>query len=179
MKKIISILLTLVLLFTLAVSVSADDAAKAKIYDATKAACPVAYQATYLGTVQNVLNQIEVTAEQADAVVALINEAKAVISDKGASLSDYLAEERALIIDYINEISDVLGLAVTFKASDSAVHEGDMVAVITYNGAVLANVDGEVVKVTGGNASSTALFAILALAFAGVSVVATKKYVLD
>lgn len=178
MKKIVSVLLTIALLTTLALCVSADDAAKTRIYEAAKAACPAELQAKYLGTVQNTLNQIDVTAEQADAVIAIIDEAKAEIDlSQGVSLSEYKAEDRDKAINYVNKAAEILDVTVTFEAAPNPVHKGDMIAIVTYNGAKIADIDGETVKVTGGNAASTALFAVVSIALAGASVVVAKKYV--
>ena len=180
MKKIVSILLTLVMLLSLAVAVSADDAEKAKIYDAFLAACPEEYHNLHAGTVQNVLSQIDVTAEQADEVVALIEAAKGDFTvDKGSSLSNYTAEERAIALDYVDKAAEVLNVEVEIVSAANPIHEGDSNVVVTYNGAQIATVDGDPVKVTGGNNSATAVYAVLALVASISAVVVTKKYVLD
>ena len=95
MKKTIALILAIFMISALAVSVSASDDAKLKIYNAAKEACPVEYQGQYLRQAQAALDQISVTDEQATKVVALINEGKAKFdTNKGSMLINYTAAEK-------------------------------------------------------------------------------------
>ena len=178
MKKTLALILAIVMISALAVSVCASDDAKLKIYNAAKEACPEAYHNNYLGTVQAALDQIPVTDEQANAVVALIDEAKVKLTDKGSTLHDYNDEEVAVATTVVNEICEVLDLTATVKAHEIVMgHEGDVSYEIAYNGTVVATLDGDPVKVTGGVQTTdyTPVLVAVVLTVIGLAGVVTLK----
>ncbi len=178
MKKTLALILAIVMISALAVSVCASDDAKLKIYNAAKDACPEAYRDHYLGTVQSALDQIPVTDEQADKVVAIINEAKDKFTDKGSTLDKYTAEETAAATKLVNEACEILGLTAKLVTHDVVMgHEGDISFDIYYGGKVIANLDGDPIKVTGGVQTTDFTPAIVAvvLTVIGLAGVVTLK----
>ena len=178
MKKTIALILAIIMISALAVSVCASDDAKLKIYNAAKDACPEGYRDNYLGTVQAALDQIPVTDAQAETVVALINEAKVKLTDKGSTLHDYNDEEVAVATGLVDDICEVLGLTTTVKTHDIVMgHEGDISIEVAYNGAVIATLDGDPIKVTGGVQTTdyTPVLVAVVLAVMGLAGVVTLK----
>ena len=102
MKKVMSIVLACVLLVSMMVlSIVPVSAATPKedIIAAVKANVSAEIFEKYLPTIENTSQQVEVTAEQAENVIANIEAAKeAVKEDKGDSLSEYAEEERKVIL---------------------------------------------------------------------------------
>ena len=180
MKKIFSLVLAALLVSLLAINICAADDAKTRLYNAAKEACPENYHDLYLGTVQSVLDQIDVTDEQADQVIALIDEGKNYFTeDKGASLESYTAEEKTKAVELLNNACDVLLLEPKMEALSDVAHDGDAEVQIYYKGSLIATLDGDPVKVTGGIESSVSVFAALALIAVGLSsLVVIKKRVL-
>ncbi|MBQ4137032.1 MAG: hypothetical protein IJD67_02875, partial [Clostridia bacterium] len=116
MKKLISLILILVMLSALAVCTSADEVAKARLLNAAKDACPTQYHDRYIGIAQNILDQIDVTSNQADAVIALLNEGSAFITtNKGPSLDKYSAEEIAKAVDIFNRACNELSITTEWS----------------------------------------------------------------
>ena len=143
---LLSILMLAVIMLT--IGISADAAAKQDIYDAVYEACPANYRKYYMGTVQNILSQIDVNRTQADSVIEIIRETKDYfdqLGDCGPSLSDYghVAVEKG--VGFFKEACDILNIGYTFTtlpegASD---HVGDQTVSFTYNGKHIGAVDGD------------------------------------
>ncbi len=184
MKKAFSLLAVCVLLVGMMACVGFSASAatpKEDIVAAVKAAMPEAYQSKYLPTLENVLSQIDVTAEQAEKVIANIEAAKAAIeSDKGESLHDYSEAERKAVLNNFDEACTTLGLTYKFVDAENPVHEGDSVCkVYTANGTQIATIDGEGVKKTDAPESNMALVLALlgAMALCGGAAIYGKKLV--
>ncbi len=182
MKKALSLLAVCVLLVGMMAcatfSVSAATP-KEEIVATVKEVLPEAYQSKYLPMLENVLKQIEVSAEQAQEVVSYVKAAAAAIeSDKGVSLSEYTNAEQAAVLDNFDKACTVLGLTYKFEESENPQHVGDsIVKVYKADGTAVGAFDGEGVKKTDAPESNLALvFALVgALALAAGAGVYGKK----
>lgn len=111
---------------------------------------PDKYVKSYLPLAENVLKQVTVDAEQAEQVIACIEECKAVITtDKGGSLSDYSAKEIKFVMAQFATACDALNLTLTYELVETPKHKNDIVCEI-YNaaGQKLADIDLDAVKKT-------------------------------
>lgn len=142
----LSIVLLLVMAFS--VAISADEAAKQDLYDAAYEACPANYRKYYMGTVENMLKQISVSRQQADAVIALIDEGVLYLNsvgDHGPSLSDYGVQGVQKGVSLFEQACQILNIGYTYTTLPDSVadHHGDQVITFTYNGKYIAAIDGD------------------------------------
>ena len=177
MKKVLSLLAVCLLLVGM-VGFSASAATpKEEIIAAAKAALPDEYEAQYMPAIENVLSQIDVTAEQAEAVIANIDAAKAAIKeDKGSSASEYAPAEVEAVMAEFDEACTTLGLTYELVDAENPAHPGDQVVKIEKaDGTALGEVDGEGVKKTA--ESNVAMIAMLggALVLAAAAAFCGKK----
>ena len=184
MKKVFA-LLAVCLLVVMSVVPAAAATPKEDIVASAKANLPAAYADNYLPLVENVLQQIDVTADQATKVIACIEAVKAgITTDKGSSLSEYSAAEIELVMEQFNIACETLNLTYEFKASTAPQHEGDTVCVLyDASGKKLADIDGDAVRKTdvapsNVNYGYVALAAVLMMG-AVVAAVYGKKAVAD
>ncbi len=178
MKKTLLMILSVLMIASLIVSVSAADDASAKVLEKFKEVCPEKYYDIYLGQAENILNSVEITDEQANELVAILNDANSIYVDKGASLEAYNSTEQAKAIEYFKEACDILDVTAVMENNTSTAHEGDAYYKIYKNdGTLIGTVDGDPVKVTGGTSESFTMvfFGIAALAAAVASAVVIKK----
>ena len=175
MKKVICFILTgVILLSCFAVGSFAAD--KSDVLAKLNEAIPADFQSTYYVMFENILNQIDVDAAQADKLIALINDAKNTIPNDGRSYSEYISEYKDYAIKKINEASDILGVTATFSTE-----KGDTKVVITdKSGKKLGELNGTIVKKTNVPEVSVAVqalpFATIALvALAGATLSVKKK----
>lgn len=179
MKKVLSVCIACLLLVGMmacaGVSVSAATP-KEEIIAAAKAALPDAYEAKYLPTLENVLSQITVTADQADEVIAAIEEAKeSVKTDKGDSASEYTQAEREAVLAQVDVACTALGITYEIVDAENPTHKDDVDCKI-YNaaGKEIGSVDADVKKTNAPDMTAfAALVAMLALA-AGAAVYGKK-----
>ncbi len=182
MKKVISLCVACLLLVgMMAVAGFSASAAtpKEEIVAAAKELIPSKYESQYLPTMENVLSQIDVTAEQADAVIAYMTAAKAAIqSDKGGSLSDYTADEINAVLDNFGRACETLHLTYELVDAENPQYKGDVICIIYLeNGTKIATIDGDAVKKTDAPETNVALMValgVLALAVAGSAVYGKK-----
>lgn len=183
MKKVVSLALACLLLVGMisCIGFSASAATpKEEIVAAVKAAMPDAYEDQYLPMLENVLAQIEVSAEQAEAVIANIDAVKEEVkADKGASLSEYAAEEIEVVLENFDEACTTLGLTYELVDAENPTHEGDLDCKIYVDGKQIGSVDGDGVKKTNAPEFNGALLVALIgmLTVAGVAAVYGKKLV--
>ncbi len=179
MKKLMSIVSVCFVLAAMLVVVASPVSAatpKEQIIAAAKANLPAEYFEKNLPTLENILQQIEVTAEQAELVVANIEAAKAAVAeDKGDSLSKYTAVEREAILKEFDEACETLGLTYEIKPAANPVHKGDVDCVIKVDNKTVASLDGDAVKKTN-VADSTVNFGLVLLAgvFAAAAIFGKK-----
>lgn len=144
MKKLISMLVLIVMLMTFAVGINADTDAKTKLYDAAYDACPIEYHTRYMGIAQNILSQIDVTNDQADRVIALLDEGKAFFSEnKGPSLDAYSEEEIQKAVELFKEACNILSITYDVKVQANGEHAGDIIVYLYYNSTHIATLDGD------------------------------------
>lgn len=169
MKKVLSLVaVCLLLVGMMSVGFTASAATpKEEIVAAVKAAMPDEYEAKYIPMLENTLSQIEVTAQQAEAVIANIDAVKAAIKeDKGDSLSEYTQAEATVVMDNFDEACATLGLGYNIVEAENPVHEGD-VAIEVYKLAdktPVGDVDGDGVKKTNAPVANVAAISVLVLA---------------
>lgn len=176
MKKFVSILSACLVIVCMMVLVAAPVSAaspKEDIVAAAKAALPEKYHDLYLTTIENVLQQIDVTAEQAEAVIANLEAAKAAVkADKGDSMSEYTADEQKAVLKEFGEACETLGLTYEIVPAENPTHEGDVDCIVKVAGSddKIASIDADVVKKTN-VAESTVDYTLIVVA-AGVAVLA-------
>ncbi len=185
MKKVLSIVsacLVLACVMVMAIAPVSAATPKEDIIAKAKELIPAAYQAEYLPMVENTLAQVEVTAEQAQTVIANMEAAKAAVKeDKGDSLSHYTKEEQKAVLTEMEAACDTLGLVMIVEpvAEEKQDHEGDVNVVIKKKDTnqVVTNVDLDVKK-TDSAVDYTMIVAAAGLAIvAAVSAVYGKKLV--
>lgn len=158
---------------------------KEDILAAVKENLPASYSNRYLPMAENVLQQIDVTADQATKVIACINAMKAGINtDKGPSLDKYTEAEIGVVVEQFAAACEALNLTFEFKDSATPQHKSDIVCVLyDASGKKLADIDGDAVKKTDVapttvNYGYVALAALLALGAVAAAVYG-KKAVAD
>ena len=179
-KKVLSLVaVCLLLVGMMSVGFAASAATpKEEIIAAVKAAMPAEYQAKYLPMVENALAQVEVTAEQAQEVIANIDTVKETVKeDKGDSLSEYAAEEAKVVLTEFGAACETLGLTYEIVEAENPDHEGD-IAIKVYKADAaektpVGSIDGDGVKKTNAPAVSVAAISALALAL-GAAFVSKK-----
>lgn len=152
MKKVMSLVLACVLLASMMVLTVVPVSAatpKEDIIAAVKASVSAEIFEKYLPTIENTLQQVEVTAEQAEKVIANIDTVKAAIKeDKGDSLSEYTPAEREIVLAEFDKACVTLGVDYEIKPAEKPTHKGDVDVVIKVEDKVIATVDGDDVKKT-------------------------------
>ncbi len=182
MKKVMSIVsVCLVLACVMVMAIAPVSAATPKedIIAKAKELIPAAYQAEYLPLLENTLQQVEVSAEQATAVIANMEAAKAAIKeDKGDSMSDYTAAEQKAVLAEIKAACTTLGLTCEITPAEKPTHEGDVdFYIYAADGDKIADIDFDVKK-TDSAVDYTMIVAAAGLAIvAAVSAVYGKKLV--
>ena len=183
MKKVISLLMvclmTVVMTAVAVVPVSAASP-KEDMIAAFKKAVPADYVTMYLPMVENVLQQITVTREQADGVIECIDAcAGTITTDKGHTLHLYTVEERRFMLEQFEKACRILNLNFKIIPSSDSDHIGDVVYIIyDANGNRLGDFDGDIVRKTNTPSEVDGGLAVLAavlLLGAGVAAVYGKK----
>lgn len=182
MKKVISLFAACLLLVGMMAFAGFSASAatpKEDIVAAVKDAMPDQYEEQYLPMLENVLNQINVTAEQAEEVIGYIAAVKAAITeDKGSSLSEYSKEEVEVVLDNFDKACTALGLTYEFVDAENPSHEGDVDCIIyTEEGTKIGSVDGDGVKKTNApetNTASVVVFGVFAVLAVGAAVYGKK-----
>lgn len=171
MKKIVcAMLVCLLVLASMSVSVFAAPADD--IVASAKENIPAKYEELYLVSLENVLSSITVTQEQADGVVECIETAAAAIKeDKGASLSNYTAEERAVVMEQFARACEILGLTYKVETTDKY-HKGDVAVKVYYGGEEVGTFDTDVVKKTDADGINMMWYALAAVALTAALAVA-------
>ncbi len=179
MKKVLSIVSAcLVLVGVMAMMVAPVSAAtpKDEIIAKAKELIPADYQAKYLPMLENVLQQVEVDAEQATAVIKNMETAKASIAeDKGASLSEYTNVEQKAVIAEVKSACTTLGLTCEITPAENPTHEGDMDFYVYKDEQKIADIDLDVKKTdTAVDYTMIALASLLVVVAAGAAVYGKK-----
>ena len=182
MKKVLSLVAVCVLLVGMMVcGVFSASAAtpKEEIIAAVKGAVPADVYADYKPMIENVFSQIDVTAEQAKAVIANIDAVKTGVEFHSTSLSEYSATETKVILKNLDEACATLGLGYELVASKKPTHKGDVECILYKlddEKTVIAQTDPDVKKTNAPETNVALVVALIsALAMAGVTVVFSKK----
>ncbi|MBO5929638.1 MAG: hypothetical protein J6Q42_06445 [Clostridia bacterium] len=152
MKKFLSIVSVCFLLVAMMVAIATPVFAatpKEEILAAAKKYFPAEEYEKHLPTMENVLQQIEVTAEQAEVVIANIeNVSKIVTEEKGFSVSEYSEKEREALLKELDVACETLEIKYEIKPAANPTHKGDVDCVFIVEDKPIANLDGDIVKKT-------------------------------
>ncbi len=184
MKKIVSVVTLIAMLMgVFAVCALADP--KEDIIAKATDVCPDGYENEYIPAAQNILNQIQVTEEQAATVTAAIEDARAIVnSGKGTRIDDYTQEEKDQVIGDLQTACKSLGIwyrlvegekstIVEFYVVDALDAEGNALAADKLLGSVKLGEEGTTPVVTGPVGSTVAFVA----AAAALMVLASAAFV--
>lgn len=184
MKKALSLFMVCLLVMSFAVMAVVPASAaspKEAIVDALKEYVPAEYLDKHLPTVENILQQLEITEEQAAGVVGCIVAADEAVDDHHHSLHLFTAEEREAVLEQLDKACKILSVRYELKMSDDPKHAGDQVAVFyKADGTKLADVDFDPVKKTSTPNDVNVEFIVLAvllMAAAITTAVYAKKVV--
>ncbi len=170
MKKVLSIIsacMVLAVVMVLAIAPVSAATPKEDILAKAKELIPAAYQAEYLPMIENVLQQIDVTADQAAAVIENMEAAAAAVEeDKGSSVSDYTSAEQKAVVAEIKAACTTLGLTCEITPAENPTHEGDVDFYVYKEGTKIADIDFDVQK------TNTAVDCTMIVAAAALIVVA-------
>ena len=125
---------------------------------------------SYLNQAKNYMYTVDLTADQCNRIIALIDEAKAIMTNSGSKgISD--ADVKSQVLAKANQIASILNMSVTQEQTD----QGSKYTLKDSDGNVAFSaspkvdleagtlVDGTVVKTTGLGIELDSLFAVLAL----------------
>ena len=171
MKKIVCMLIVCLLAFS-ALGTSVFAAPADDIIASAKEHIPEKYEWVYIVSLENVLNSIPVSQEQADGVVECIEAADAAISeDKGHSLSHYTREEINAVLEQVDRACEILGLTYKVETTNKY-HSGDVAFRVYYQGEEVGLFDGDVVKKTDADGVDTVWYVLAALVLSAGLIVA-------
>ena len=123
MKKVLSILILFVLLFSLTITVnasSADDLADT-LYSLGS---PYGMTSSDKVRIERYLADNDVTDEQADEIIAYAEEAVAIMEEAGAtSYSDLTDSQKSELKSIANAVADILGLTLTYSSGTVYVYQ--------------------------------------------------------
>ncbi|MBQ9543512.1 MAG: hypothetical protein IJV00_00120 [Clostridia bacterium] len=173
MKKIVSVVTLIAMLMSIfAVCALADP--KDDIVAKANDVCPEGYWDEYESAIKNILNQIQVTQEQADVVTAAIEDARAIVnSGKGTRLDDYTDAEKDQVIGDLQTGCKALGIwyrivegekatTVEFYVVDALDAQGNALAADKLLGSITLGQEGTVPDKTGPVGSTVAFVAAAA-----------------
>ena len=183
MKKIVVSMVTVALLMSF-VFVGASFAATKNDILAEAEKSPLFHYVE--GTAVKMLEQVEITEDQAAQIIEIIKGVNAVVTeDKGPSYVGadgevkYIDEERDVVVNAMNEICAILGIRVEYQAatagagSSAMAHENDIkvIFILEKTGQILGTYDGDLIKDTSSSvADNSANYILVAV---GVLVVAS------
>ncbi len=190
MKKMMTLLLAVVVLAAMLVPVSA--ASEEQLIEKFK---EISISKRLLTEVENLAAAYDVTEEQGDRLMVLLERAKkALPEDKGPGYANpeghesyfgpekypYTEEQLEEIMDIITEACDIMGFTYDFIPSENPMHENDIVFILKdAEGRLAFQYDGDLIKPLGEveQENSSAPFVvggISVLTLAGLSVAAVK-----
>lgn len=152
-------------------------------------------RASDIAQAENHLKQNDISASDANQVIAKIQQARALIANSGVDVSNINSIEdllRALPLDLTNQLKDIitsaaniLGLSISFHTGGFSINGSNANAAGTNNGSSVTSskpststvyTSGSAVKQTGATYAASAIsFASLLLVAAGAAVVGRKK----
>ncbi len=175
MKKTISIVLALVFALSLCVVPTFAATPADKVASSVKAAIPSAYKNLFEATIDNIIKQIDISEEQANQIIALIDETKATVKDEGHTLHLYSVKEDSYLLAQFDKACKILNVTYKYVLKKNAVHEGDVICDIYYNGVKIGSLDGDIsVKTTGADVNGNV---VVLSVVAGIALLAAAAFV--
>ncbi|MBR3275150.1 MAG: hypothetical protein IKG08_00875 [Eubacterium sp.] len=158
-------------------AVSVAAAPKDDLLSYVKEKLPAAYQEVAYPQVEKIVNQLDVTEDQYNAVKGIIDDVVATVSPKGMSLHEYSAEEQNYLLGKFKAACDALGLTYKLVSNPNALHKGDQSAEIYKDGVKIGTLefDVEAAKTDSSVTSGTWGILIAAIAICGAAVVVSRK----
>lgn len=183
MKKFLCIMtVALVFVCVLCCSVSAATP-QSRILDAIEAVAPAKLYKEYKVSFENLAKQVTLDDNQADEIIALINEVDAKVDFTNIDhMVDLSEEDRAFCIEKLDAACAIAGVSYTLSESTTPETKGDVVATFYVNDKAIGAIDTHAVKKTGlADYPSVSILAIgaVVMALAAVAFVGTKKFVLS
>lgn len=167
-KRIFACVLSVALLLgAMFVPMSASAATVEDVYEVFKT-LPVADQ--FDEDARKLMDAVPITSEQADALIAILNEAKTIITEeKGTDPEKYSDEDVLKMFDLMGQACDLVGIEYKLIQKPNATSEEDSLLIeFYYNGTKIYEYDGDVVSKTGSDISPVALYTGIALIAASV-----------
>lgn len=125
MRKLLTIALLLVVVFALATNVNAATKSELSAYltkTHTVAGEEVSLSESDKVKVERYLSENDVTEEQADKIIAKVDEAIAVMNEAGVSdITKLSKEDKEKLVNIANEAASVLGLTISYDASTKTI----------------------------------------------------------
>ena len=171
MKKIVSVICIVVMLLSVcALTVSANP--KDDIMAAVDANVPADVVAFFRTQAVNILNQINVTDEQAAQVIAIVKEAGPRVKSGSFTLHKYGEEDTSYFLAKFDQVCTILGLTYKFGAKKNPVHKSDdFVYLYDASGKLIAELDGDPINDTGASESNNTLLITLLSVLAVVAAI--------
>lgn len=125
---------------------------------------------TYITQAESYLSSVTVTSEQADAIIARIDNVKEIVGDR-AKLSELSSTESEKVLAEFTAAAEVMDLTVTYQ------NNGHHVLTVkdASNNVVLSATNTNIIKQTGFD-YSVVLYGMIALVLAVVSAFAARKF---
>lgn len=143
MKKIVSLLVALVMVFGLTANV-AFASPRSDVLDALSGTV-IGKHDIQMQQIRNILGQVEISEAQAKELIAYIEEGAAVVTeDKGSSIHHYSDEEQELAMELFDKACKVLNLTYKVSPKKNSVHPGDITFdIYDASGKLLGVLDGD------------------------------------
>ncbi len=179
MKKVVSLLIVAVMVLTCAVAINATE--EKDVLAAAKAAMTQGLYNSYYVQIENTLNQVELTSDQCDQLIAIIDDLKSTVTLDRESIPEYTEEERQYGLKKLQEAAAVIGATVTVENYNlDEYNNSKIIVTLNAGGKDVPVVGPDTPKTT--NVSSESIFANVApfvaialIALAGSAVVVAKK----
>lgn len=179
MKRVLSLICVVAILLG-AMALTAFASPKDDILSAVKESVPADILERYQTQGVNMLNQIDVTQEQAEQVIAYIKQAGPLLKAGTVSGHQYTPAERQTLVGLFDSICATLHLTYNITTKATGLHQNDIIIHVYYNGKIVGDLDGDFVKQTGGTATDTTenlavIVSVLALLTVASAVIAAKR----
>lgn len=177
MKKMLSLFAVCLLVVTFT-AMAVVPAAATSNYDAIIAALkenvPSKDLEEYLPTAENILQQLDITDEQAEAVITYVKEAKAAVAEDAESVRDLPRNEKEIVVKKFNQACEALKVRYEVKPVEDPKQGNASVAIIykQETGEKLAEVDTTPVNKTNVTTSVSVEVIVLAVVLMAGAVVA-------
>jgi len=178
--KVIAVSLVIVSMFCVSAFAATPQE---RIIEAIEASVPTELYKAHEIELDNLAKQVPVTDQEADAIIAIIEEVTATVElDSVNHLADLSESEREYVLAKMDEACTMVHVTYTITESTSPEIAGDAVINFYYEGQKIGDFDTHEVKKTGGEeypAATVLAIGAGVLALAAVAFVCTKKFVLS